>query len=469
MSHRRTREVAREVVDDLQAVAPRALRLGSIDLSGALEQSIYMALPRGGPHAASMSGPRSVARIVRAVLAGRRSAGGADGAAVLVAAQQPIHLGLYAPVDAELRRRGTLSRTVDVVQAGPAADERLGRALSLRGAMMLSRHAMTVRSDLRVGSRRAGRDGGLSAAARDILVRLAVQAAQLDSVVARVRPACLVTFNEIGIWSRLGPAVARANEIPAIDLPHAEAADAEAIEGLPHDAIAVYGPRSAEVMARAGVDPSRIYVIGPLRYDSLAERARQTVRPDDLRRILYASQPIRPALAHLTREAKREVYAAALAAAGTAAPSTLFVVPHPTEPTDELRAIIDGIEAPAGVTVIQDAGGLHDLLIGSTLLVTAASQSVFDAAVAGVPALMVHPAETPSPVPYAAEGFAIEVRDAREAAATARRLLSGAGREEALQRARRALADRFGHVDGRAHVRAADLIQSLASSAGSRP
>ena len=469
MSPSGPRGVAREVVDDLRAVAPRALRLGSIDLSGALEQSIYMALPRGGPHAASMSGPRSVVRIARAVLAGRRAAGGADGAAVLVAAQQPIHLALYAAVDAELRRRGTVSRTVDVVRAGPAADERLGRALSPRGAMMLSRHAMTVRSDLPVETLPAGRDEGLFAAARDILVRLAVQAAQLDAVVARVRPACLVTFNEIGIWSRLGPAVARANGIPAIDLPHAEAADAEAIEGLPHDAIAVYGPRSAEVMDRAGVDPGCVHVIGPLRYDSLAERARRSVEPLDVPRILYASQPVRPAIAHLTREAKREVYAAALAAAGAAAPCNLVVVPHPTEPIDELRAVIDGTKAPVGVKVVQDAGGLHDLLIGSALLVTASSQSVFDAAVVGVPAVMVHPVDGPSPVPYAAEGFAIEVRDADAAWDAAGRLLSGVGREAALERARRALADRFGHVDGRAYVRAADLIQSVVSSAGRRP
>jgi hypothetical protein len=403
------------------------------------------------------------------VLASRPRPRVAERATVLVAAQQPIHLALYAAIDAELRRRGMASRSVDVARAGPAADERLGRALSLRGAMMLSRHAMAVRRDVPVSTRRAGDDERLYRAARDILVRLAVQAAQLDAVVARVRPACLVTFNEIGTWSRLGPAVARANGIPAIDLPHAEAVDAEAIEGLPHDAIAVYGPRSAELMARAGVDPGRVHVIGPLRYDSLAERARRWVEPLDVPRILYASQPVRPAIAHLTQDAKREVYAAALAAAGAAAPCTLVVVPHPTEPTGELGALIDGIEAPAGVTVVQDAGGLHELLVGSALLVTASSQSVFDAAVVGVPAVMVHPVEAPNPFPYAAEGFAVEVGDAREAGAAAGRILSGGGREAAIARARRALADRFGEVDGRAFVRAAELIDSAVPSAPDRP
>ena len=132
------------------------------------------------------------------------------------------------------------------------------------------------------------------------------------------------------------------------------------------------------------------------------------------------------------------------------------------------RSLIAETEPPPGVTAVQASAGLHELLGGAMLLVTAFSQSVFDAAVAGVPAIMVNPEGPPSPVPYAHEGFAIEVRGPEEASAVAARLVIPANRDAAVERAQRALADRFGVVDGKAYLRAADLVEAVARSGGGR-
>ena len=468
MTAARPRDLARAVVRKLEAQSPDTLRLGTIDLAGALEQALFAGLNRGFLPSSRLAALRSVARIARAVAVSRHMPRRRGTAKVIVVAQQPIHLTLFAPVDAELRRRGVASRTVDVNRAGAAADESLHHTLSLGVVLALTRHALVVHRATR-GVRRAQPDEArLYGMARDAVLRLAVDAAHLDSIAARTRAECVVTFNEIGTWSRLGPAVARARGIPSVDLPHAEAANATAIEGLPHDAIGVYGPRSAEVMEQAGVPRERVHLVGPLRHDVLLGGAAAPVAPVDPPRILYASQPERPQDPQLSREAKRAVYGAALAAAGAMAPCSLVIVPHPTEPVDELRALTADLEPPPGVTVVHDGLGLHELLAGSALLVTATSQSVFDAAIVGVPAIMVHPVDGPSRVPYAAEGFAVEVRDANEAGAVAVRMLDPAASEAAVARARRALADRFGVVDGRAHVRAADLIEAAMRRSGGR-
>jgi hypothetical protein len=457
----RPRDVASSLVGALEEVSPAAMRVGPIDLSGAVEQALYAAVSRGSRTTSRFGTLRSVARLVRAAVP--RSFGSAGGtAAVLVVAQQPIHLQLYALVDDELRRRGIESRSVDVNRAGPAADEALRQGVRPRLVVALARHALLVHRAERAARRTANADPRLVGTTRDAALRLAVDAARLDAIIQRARPSCVVTFNEIGTWSRLAPAVARARGIASVDLPHAEATDPDAIEGLPHDAIGVYGPRSALVMERAGVAADRIHVIGPLRYDPLADGAASAVDPVVPPRILYVSQPVRPQFGELTAEAKRAAFGAALAAASASAPSTLVVVPHPTEPADELRAMTAGVEAPPGVTVVHDAQGLHEQLRGSALVVTASSQSVFDAAIVGVPAIMVHPADGRSRVPYADEGFAVEVRAADQARAEAARLMEPDARAAAVASARRALLDRFGVVDGRAHVRAADLIEAAA-------
>jgi hypothetical protein len=121
--------------------------------------------------------------------------------------------------------------------------------------------------------------------------------------------------------------------------------------------------------------------------------------------------------------------------------------------------VLPTLAAPADVTVrVELATDLHELLQGAWLLVTAWSQSVLDATIAGVPSITVNPTGGPDPVTFADEGLATGTHDPESAAMAAKRLLEPAARQSAIDGARAALRLRLGEVDGRAAERTAELI-----------
>ncbi|MGI8830718.1 MAG: hypothetical protein ACR2I5_13245 [Candidatus Limnocylindria bacterium] len=107
--------------------------------------------------------------------------------------------------------------------------------------------------------------------------------------------------------------------------------------------------------------------------------------------------------------------------------------------------------------MVERARDLHEVLTRAWLLATASSQSVFDAAIAGVPPMTIDIGHRRW-VTHVEEGFSIGVEDAESAATAARLLTDETVRAKALARSRSALRARFGKLDGRAAVRAADLI-----------
>lgn len=304
---------------------------------------------------------------------------------------------------------------------------------------------------------------------RQSLPRVALMSAQLDSVLRRARPSVLVSFNEVGPWGRIGPAVAQPLGIRTVDLPHAEAADADAAFGLAYDAMAVYSQPAAATLAAAGIEPQRIHVVGPLRFDGLV-RALDVEKRDgpnltgaqEAKKVIYASQPVVPRIADLGPGAKASALRAALAACGVVSPAELVVLPHPTESLGDLRAIVDALEPPSGVSVrIATGQDLHAALLEAWLLITVSSQSVFDAAVAGVPSICISLGGGDPPVTYAEEGFALRATSAHGLKELARELRSDNRRSSVIAEARAAVERRFGALDGMASRRAADVIRRL--------
>jgi glycosyltransferase involved in cell wall biosynthesis len=104
---------------------------------------------------------------------------------------------------------------------------------------------------------------------------------------------------------------------------------------------------------------------------------------------------------------------------------------------------------------------LYDTLDGAWLLVTGWSNTVFEAALSGVPSLCVSIPGSQPPVDFAADGIALGGTDEASAAAAARRLLDDGAWRQAVTDARAALADRLGPLDGRASERLADLVLEL--------
>lgn len=468
---------ARAVVDRLRAGSPETLELDGIELGAALEQAVFAAIRNGVRGRASrLSGLKGLLRVFRAALLGfgARYPSGRGGVAVLV--QVPIHQHLFESVGLELSNRGigpTVVLGADAAALRPLRPEiDLRRQLATRWVPRLLAHAARVEGAAIRPPRHdpLDLDSGLLHLAQTALPRIALTAAQLESVLTRVQPSALVAFNEVGLWARIAPAVARHLGIPSIDLPHAEAADPHAAQGLAYDAIGAYGPRSAALLRSAGISAEKIHVVGPIRYDSLVRVLRRAHMPEAANnRVIYASQPVKRAIPGLSLESKRLTLEAAAAAAEVIGPAELLVVRHPTEELELLECLVRDHADTPGVTLRLEAErDLHELLPGASLLITASSQSVFDAALAGVPAITVHTTTGSPPVPYAEEGFATQVTDAASARKAASALTDPRTRALALRRSQAALQDRYGEIDGGASRRAAVLIETVVRSTAPR-
>ena len=467
------RDRAAELVARLRAAWPRSLDAGGVDVGQALEQQLYFAL-RDRPHRSG--GPlRGIRRTLRG-LAPLAAAGlalrprhEATGAGILVLIRQPVHARLLAPVRAAVRSRG--GPEVAVARVGAAASDddlsgngrRIDSFLGRRSIRDLLRNRVPARALAGEWTPVTG-DGELSRAlassATADLGRLRVGAVALREATRDTGAGVLVTYDEVGSWGRLVAAVAAAERRRSVDLPHAEAVDEVAMRGMGFDRIAVFGEVSEQRVLSAGVAPERIVRIGSPVLDTLVARATAS-HPAEPRRLVFASQYVAGVM---TADVKRRTVEAAVLAAEAAAPCELVVVPHPVERDAILEEVLSA-SAPAGVRVRRaDRGTLHDALIGAWLLVTGSSQSVIEAAAAGIPSLTVNLTGGPDPVPYAAEGMALGADSKDGARAAVASLLDDPAWRAAVAGARSSIERHVGPLDGRASERAADLLVAEAAA-----
>ncbi|MEO8245897.1 MAG: hypothetical protein ABI622_02140 [Chloroflexota bacterium] len=460
------RLVAAGHVAQLRLHSPGALAIRGADLGSALEQQLFFRL-RDDELSPSRVGivdeVRAWGRIAAIGGAGLAALarGGAPRGAVVALVRQQVHLDALARIETELRALGgppllavRIGPAASAAQpAGPMGAPAIFEVMDPRLVAALAGHQLTVRA-IRPSS---NVPAGVAAFARRELPRIAAGAVGVESVVRRYRPCLLVSFDEVGTWARIIPAVARRAGIPTLDLPHAEAADAVAITGAGYDAFAVYGPRARAVMERAGIAAERIHEIGAPRFDPLVGNAPAPPLPGTRRAVVFAAQYV---TGRMTAEVLAATYRAAQAAA-RATGSALLVVPHPAEPPGTMERLMAENPNPPALDVTMARTGLHAALAEAWVVLTGWSNSVMEAAIAGIPSITVNPGGV-APVDFAAEGLSTGVADEQAAAAAATGLRDAGHARQAVDRARSTLADRLGPLDGRASERAARLIRSLA-------
>jgi hypothetical protein len=235
--------------------------------------------------------------------------------------------------------------------------------------------------------------------------------------------------------------------------------------------MAVYGPRAAAVLEQAGIAAERIAVVGPAHFDGLVRAFGSSYRPwtDAERVILLASQPATPWSHYHTPAAKAGVLRAALAVAAAVEPARLVVKPHPTEDPAAIAGMLDSLPiAPRVAVEIDRQHDLHQLLPSAWLMVTAYSQSTFEAVIAGVPTISINLTGSPYAAALAEDGIALPASGAEVAVEVALSLRSEERRQEHVRAARAGLHARLGTLDGRATERTADLMSNLAIK-GSSP
>jgi len=292
-----------------------------------------------------------------------------------------------------------------------------------------------------------------------------------------LRPASALTYAEAGGWGRALVLECRRRGIPAAGLQHGfiyrhwlnylhepdeMAADPErpADRGFPRpDAMLLFDAYARQHLARAGRFPeASLVVTGSPRLDALvaADRALTPARLQAARREAGAGSGPLVVVVTKAREAGRALPAFLDAAAGL--PDVCVAIKtHPAETTAAYAALV---AARPRVTVLPARAPLAPLLRASAAVVTVNSTVALDAAVLGIPALVIGLPNNLSPF---VDAGAMAGADGDAIAPALRQILYDQDFRLQLEHQRAAFLSRFTiGSDGRAAGRSAGAVLDLA-------
>jgi hypothetical protein len=431
---------------------------------------------------------------------------GSDGSAesyigpVLVALEQILPHGALAylgvgPTENFAARRWWRAR---IVSSGPRAlvpIERFAPLGSLDGSRRLWRERYRLRralwgsTDLRQRAIIRGCD--CWAVIREELAGVALlqwpwSARAMDEAAAALdalRPKAALTYAEAGGWGRALVLEARRAGVPSIGLQHGfiyrhwlnyrhERDEVQPDPGHPADVgfpaptlTLLFDDYAVDHLTRAGHFPrSSLAVTGSARLDGLAAAAR-TLSDEDLARARAAVTGTADGrfVLLVTKYRQARSVLPALVEATRAAGVTLAIKTHPAETPAVYASAAEGGDH---VVVIPSADPLAPLLRAAGALVTVNSTVALDAAVLGVPALVIGLPNNLSP--FVEAGIMAGTADPEAIGTELRRILYDQGFLDQLGSARGAFLDRFGmRPDGRAAERAAEMVVRLTEN-GSR-
>jgi hypothetical protein len=295
-----------------------------------------------------------------------------------------------------------------------------------------------------------------------------------------LEPEVAITYAEAGGWGRALMLEARRRAVPSAGLQHGfiyrhwlnylhepdemePDAEQPSDRGFPRpDRTLLFDAYAAGHLEEAGRFPGgSLVVTGSPRLDALVEASRR-LTPDDLETARQAAGCAPgQALGLVVTKFKeaRHVLPDLIAAVAGRADIRLAIKAHPAETTDVYAAVAAGHPE---VTVLPADAPLAPLLGGCRAVITVNSTVALDAAVLGVPALVVGLPNNLSPF-VEAGALAGAARPGDIAGALDRILYDEEFRQQ-LDRDRRRFLERFAMTaDGRAAERSADAVMALAA------
>jgi hypothetical protein len=133
--------------------------------------------------------------------------------------------------------------------------------------------------------------------------------------------------------------------------------------------------------------------------------------------------------------------------------------PHPLEADSVIAGVLAAAPPSEGVRVtVEPRRPLAEHLAGAWVLVTAWSNTAYEAAAVGVPVVSVNATGGPAVLPLVEESLALGAIDEPTAADAARRLLDPAVRSRLVRTASERVREHLGPLDGRSVERAAQLV-----------
>lgn len=294
----------------------------------------------------------------------------------------------------------------------------------------------------------------------------------------RLKPGVVLTYAEAGGWGRAIVLEARRRGIPSVGLQHGfiyrhwlnyrhEPDEMQADPGQPADTgfprptlTLLFDGYAARHLVEAGHFPAdAIAVTGSPRLDALVSEAAR-LGPADIARVRQAAGAgdDRALVLVVTKYREAQQALPALLSAAAAHPGiSVAIKAHPAETPDVYAAAVAG---HANVRVLPASEPLAPLLRASRALVTVNSTVALDAAVLGIPSLVIGLPNNLSPFVDAGMFAGAEAGSAVEADLV--RILYDEQFRQQLDTARSAFLARFDiGADGRAADRAADAVVAL--------
>jgi hypothetical protein len=304
-------------------------------------------------------------------------------------------------------------------------------------------------------------------------------AATLDACQPRVA----VTYAEAGGWGRAIVLECRRRGITSVGLQHGfiyrhwlnylheadeMAADPDRSEdlGFPRPTTTLLFDRYAEahLVERGRFPPESLAVTGSARLDALAQQMAQLTPSDvDAARAAVGAEPGRALVLVATKHREaRGILGPFLAAAAAVTGIHVAIKAHPAEPPEVYH---DLVAQQRHVTVLPASAPLAALLKASRAVVTVNSTVALDAALFGLPALVLDLPNNLSPFVDAGIMAGARGKSVQDIRRTLEQILYDEEFRRGLEAEQRRFLARFGIVaDGRAAQRAADAITRLAAT-----
>lgn len=306
-------------------------------------------------------------------------------------------------------------------------------------------------------------------------------AAALDAL----RPAAALTYAEAGGWGRALVLECRRRGIPSIGLQHgfiyrhwlnyrhepdemAPDRERQTDTGFPYPTLTLlFDEHARQHLEQAGgFPPDSLAVTGSPRLDALVSSARSLSDEEIAAARASAGAGTRALVLLVAKHREVRGVLPALAEAIAAMPGVqLAIKTHPAETAEVYAAVAAG---RGNIRILPASAPLAPLVRASRAIVTMNSTVALDAAVLGVPALVIGLPNNLSP--FVEAGAMAGAHSPGEIGPALHRILYDEGFRLQLERARIAYLSRFGIAsDGRAAARAADAVLAAMTIPGASP
>jgi len=278
--------------------------------------------------------------------------------------------------------------------------------------------------------------------------RMILSLIEHEIVFKNVEPDIILVGDDRTEYVRTGVMLAKNKGIPVVEIQHGIYVHTYPMVPPISDKICVWGIYAKNVLRKAGAAENQIVITGCPKFDFLFEKKKiKFLREKRHKKILFATQY---GFEDVTAVVLEEI----IKFLSTNEDVYLIIKPHPEEKSDLYRRF----EQYEKVTVEDSGANINDLLLDADVLITISSTVGINAAILGVPIILLNFDGISSPY----TPISLEVREIKGVIPAIKNVLYNREILQKISDAREKFIYEHGYrIDGKASERVADLIENL--------